>query len=100
MKIGTSRCRLCQHYRTGMAHRWSESRVGSTQARQRNPLNLLRMLIVDTCPTQHRRLADGLAALKFHMSISGPFDRWALSRMFQNETNPLLKTVKVTPHVH
>jgi hypothetical protein len=99
MKIGTSRCRLCQHYRTGMPHRWYESRVRSTQACQRNQLNLLRMLIVDACPTPHRRLADGLAALTFHPCLSGTFGRWALSRMFQNETKPVLKTVKVSPYV-
>ena len=88
MKIGTRRCRLCQHDRTGMVRRWPESRVGSTQTCQRNQLNLLRMLMVDACPTPHRRLADGLAALTFHLCLSGTFDGWALGRMFQNETSP------------
>jgi len=83
-----------------MAHRWSESRVGRTQACQRIQLNLLLMLSVDTCSTPHRRLADGLAAWKFHLCLSGTFDRWALNRKFQNETKPVLKTAKVTPHVH
>jgi len=58
------------------------------------------MLMVDACPTPHPRLADGLAALKFHLCLSGTFDRWALGGMFQNETKPVLKTVKVTPYVY
>jgi hypothetical protein len=58
------------------------------------------MFIVAAYPTLHWRLADGLAALQFHFCLSGAFGRWALGRMFQNETNPVLKAVKVTPHVH
>jgi hypothetical protein len=66
----------------------------------KKPANLFRMFIVAAYPTLHRRLADGLAALQFHLCLSGVFSRWALNRMFQNETKPVLETVKVTPHVH
>jgi hypothetical protein len=56
------------------------------------------MFIVAAYLKLHRRLADGLAALKFRLCLSGALGQSALSKMFQNETKPVLKTVKVTPH--